>query len=220
MKKYRLKENKASLLMDGTHQVVKLQVGGSAKRTRKRKHMSEADTLEKPVAVEEKAPEAPQLLIVKKDEKGRIEIRADNGSAGRLEIYIRHPVLADVVEKMGISNYPADQFDDIYKPVLLPHPNPGAKGRVVTRSSIYQATKNIVGGTDFDFSLPPRGILISNPEALRKGFSLFVELKAPVPHDVLRKWGEMLKSGCSDIISASRPFTMQWVMTEKTPTKL
>lgn len=164
------------------------------------------------------------LSITKGDGKnnGILEIRADNGSAGRLEVYFRHPVLAEVVDKMAIGNYPKDQFDKVYSPCLLDHPNPKAKeqGRVVSRPAIYTATKNLVAGSDFDFSQPPRGVLISNPEALRKGFSIFIELKTPVPHDTLRKWGKLLMDGCADIIAASRPFTMQWVMTEKTPTKL
>lgn len=161
-------------------------------------------------------------LVTKNDHKnsGILEIRAENGSAGRLEVFFRHPVLAEVIDKMAIGNYPTDQFDKVYKPCLLDHPDPKAKGRSVSRPAIYNATKNFVASADFDFTQPPRGVLIANPEALRNGFSLFIELKTPVPHDTLRKWGKMLMDGCADIISASRPFTMQWVMTENTPGKM
>lgn len=161
-------------------------------------------------------------LLTKSDQKnsGILEIRAENGSAGRLEVYFRHPVLAEVIEKMALGNYPTDQFDKIYKPVLMDHPDPKAKGRSASRPAIYNATKNFVASADFDFTQPPRGILIANPKALRDGFSLFVELKTPVPHDTLRKWGKQLMDGCADIIAASRPFKMQWVMTESTPGKL
>lgn len=163
-------------------------------------------------------------MVYSKDLKaqGSLEIRADNGSAGRLEIYFRHPVLADVVEKMGISNFGMDDFDPVYKPILLPHPDPKARAakRCVTRTAIYNATKNFRSGTDFDFAQPPCGILICNPEALRQGFSLFIELKAPVPTDTQRKWGKQLVDGCNDIISSARPYTMAWVFKETTPTKL
>ena len=169
-----------------------------------------------------KMSENTQTPMISKEDKneGLLEIRADNGSAGRLEIYFRHPVLAEVVEKMGMGNYPGDQFDKVYEPCLLAFPDTKAKGKVVSRPAIYTTTKNIVGGTDFDFTQPPRGVLIANPGALRAGFSLFIDLKAPIPPDTLRKWGKMLMDGCADIISASRPFTMQWVMTESVPHKL
>lgn len=163
-----------------------------------------------------------ETLISKGDIKneGVLEIRAENGSAGRLEVYFRHPVLAEVVSKMGMGNYPTEQFDKVYGPCLMPHPDPKAKGRSVSRPAIYNSTKNFVASADFDFSQPPRGVLIANPEALRTGFSLFIELKTPVPTDTLRKWGKQLMDGCADIIAASRPFTMQWVMTESVPGKL
>jgi len=175
--------------------------------------MSEDVKLDAPVS---------ETLVVKKDNDGRIEIRAEAGSAGRLEIYMRHPVLAEVIEKMAMGNFPKDQFDEVYAPCLLEFPDPKAKEqkKVVSRPAIYTTTKHFVGGTDFDFSAPPRGVLIANPEALRKGFSLFINLKAPVPTDVLRRWGNQWRDGCSDIITASRPFVMQWVMTEKPLSKL
>jgi hypothetical protein len=163
-----------------------------------------------------------ETLISKGDIKneGVLEIRAENGAAGRLEVYFRHPVLAEVVAKMGMGNYNADQFDKVYTPCLMAHPDPKAKGRVVSRPAIYNSTKNFVAAADFDFTQAPRGVLIANPDALRAGYSLFIELKQPVPHDTLRKWGKQLMDGCADIIAASRPFTMQWVMTESVPGKL
>ena len=64
-----------------------------------------------------------ETLVSKGDLKneGILEIRAENGAAGRLEVYFRHPVLAEVVAKMGMGNYLADQFDKVYTPCLLPH---------------------------------------------------------------------------------------------------
>lgn len=157
-------------------------------------------------------------LVSKADLKneGILEIRAEQGSTGKLEIYFRHPVLANVIEKMGMGNYDRNEFAPVYKEILMDHPDPKAKaqGRVVSRPAIYSATKNFEGAVDFDFARPPRGVLISNPEAIRKGFSLVIELKAPVPQDTLRKWGKMFMDGCADIISASKPFRIQWVMTE------
>lgn len=157
-------------------------------------------------------------LLSKKDMKnqGVLEIRGEQGSTGKLVIFFRHPVLADVVAKMACANYPKADFDKIYKPILMDHPNPEAakQGRAATRPAIYTATKNFEAAADFSFTAPPRGILIANPEALRSGYELTIELSQPIPHDTLRKWGKQLMDGCADIIAASRPFKMSWVMTE------
>lgn len=163
-----------------------------------------------------------KLELSKKENQGILEIRGDQGSTGKLEVYFRHPVLADIVEKMALSNYPRENFDKTYWDILMNHPDPKAKaaGRVVTRAAIYTSTKNFEAADDFSFSSPPRGILIANPDALRRGYSLMVELKAPVPYDTLRKWGKQLMEGCSDIITASRPFRIEWTMKESTPSKL
>lgn len=168
------------------------------------------------------APKNEEVALSKKDHKnaGVLEIRGEQGSTGKLEIFFRHPVLADVIEKMAVGNYPIADFDKVYKPCLMDHPDPKAKGRAATRPPIYAATKNFEAAADFNFTSPPRGILIANPEALRRGYSLVIELQTPVPHDTLRKWGKQLMDGCSDIISASRPFKMAWVMTESVPGKL
>lgn len=165
---------------------------------------------------------AEDFGLSKKDIKnnGVLEIRGEQGSTGKLEIYFRHPVLADIIEKMAIGNYPTANFAAVYKPILMDHPNPQAKGRSVSRPAIYAATKNFEAAEDFSFSSAPRGVLISNPTALREGFSLVIELKAPVPHDTLRKWGKQLMDGCADIIAASRPFKMAWTMQESVPGKL
>ncbi len=187
------------------------------RKSKKGIKMSENETETTP-----KKTENTETLLSKGKNECVLEIRAENGSAGRLEIYFRHPVLAEVISKMAVGNYPADQFDKLYEPCLLPHPDKKAadKGRVVSRPAIYNSTKNFVAATDFDFTQPPRGVLIANHLALKAGFSLFIELKTPVPHDTLRKWGKQLMDGCADIIAASRPFQMQWVMTESVPGKL
>lgn len=171
---------------------------------------------------EKEKKEAGEKLLGKKENQGILEIRGDQGSTGKLEIYFRHPVLADIVEKMSVGNYPKDDFDKVYRPILMDHPDPKAKaaGRVATRPAVYAATKNFEGAADFAFTNIPRGVLISNPEALRRGYSLMIELKAPVPYDTLRRWGKQLMDGCSDIITASRPFRITWSMTESTPGQL
>lgn len=185
------------------------------KKTRVRKPTKKGSSM-----LDANVPE--DVAVSKKDIKnqGILEIRGEQGSTGKLVVFFRHPVLADVVSKMAVGNYPMADFDKVYKPVLMPHPNPEAKGRAATRPAIYQASKNFEAATDFSFSSPPRGVLISNPEALRAGFELIIDLTAPVPTDTLRKWGKQLMDGCADIIAASRPFKMQWVMTESTIGKL
>lgn len=164
------------------------------------------------------------VAVSKKDLKnqGVLEIRGEQGSTGKLEIYFRHPVLAEIIEKMSVGNYPRESFSSVYKPILMDHPDKKAagQGKAATRPAVYTASKNFEAADDFSFSSPPRGVLVSNPQALRDGFSLLVELKAPVPHDTLRKWGKQLMEGCNDIIAASRPFRMSWTMTESTPGKL
>lgn len=160
--------------------------------------------------------------LSKKDLKneGILEIRGEQGSTGKLVVYFRHPVLASIIEKMAMGNYPTANYAVAYKPVLMDHPDPKAKGRSVSRPAIYAATKNFEAAEDFSFSSAPRGVLISNPTALREGFELVIELKQPVPHDTLRKWGKQLMDGCADIIAASRPFKMEWTMREGVPGKL
>lgn len=166
--------------------------------------------------------EFPAVDIEKAKGAGTLDIRGQQGSTGKLEIYFRHPVLADIVEKMSLGNFNGEQFAKEYKPCLMPHPDPKAakQGLVATRPAVYVASKNFESATDLDFTKPPRGILVSNPQALRDGFSLIVELKTPVPVDTLRKWGQQLIRGCDDILIASRPFKIAWNMTESVPGSL
>jgi hypothetical protein len=173
----------------------------------------------KNMSEEVKSIEFPAVDIEKGKGSGTLEIRGEQGSTGKLEIYFRHPVLADIVEKMSLGNFQGDQFAKEYKPCLMPHPDPKAAkiGLVATRPAVYVASKNFESGVDLDFAKPPRGILICNPTALRAGFSLVVELKTPVPVDTLRKWGQQLIRGCDDILAASRPFKIAWNMTESVP---
>lgn len=160
---------------------------------------------------------ASEVDISKESNEGLLEIRAEKGNTGRLEVYIRHPILADVVANMALGNYPKTEFAKEYAPVLMDFPDPKAKslGFVATRPAITQATKNLEAAADFDFSKLPRTILFSNPDALRAGFSLFIDLKAPVAPDALRKWGKHVMDGASDIIVASRPYKMRWVASEE-----
>lgn len=157
-----------------------------------------------------------EIDISKESDEGLLEIRAEKGNTGRLEVYFRHPILADVIAAMALGNYPKSEFAPEYGPVLMDFPDPKAKslGFIATRPAIYQATKNVEGGADFDFTKLPRGILFSNPEALKNGFSLFVDLKSPVAPDALRKWGKHLMDGANDVISAATPYKMTWVASE------
>lgn len=180
-----------------------------APTTRRKKDMSEVDI------------SSTEVVLSKRDMKnsGVLDITGENGSTGKLVVFFRHPVLADIIEKMAMGNYPTADFAPAYLPCLMAHPDPKAKDRSVSRPAIYLATKNFEAAADFSFSSAPRGVLVANPEKLRQGYSLVVELKTPVPHDTLRKWGKQLMDGCADIIAASRPFKMSWVMTETTPGK-
>ena len=170
-----------------------------------------SDTLNVPATVQE-AKEA-----VKVDYRNQIELRVTRPADGQtLHIFIRSPELADIVEKMTIGNAPKADFDKIYHPILLEHPNPEAKskGRVVTRPAIARITKNFIGDPAFSWD-HPRAILISNPEKLREGFTLEFKVDQPIPPETIRKWGKMLHDGCGDILSNARPFEMEWVTGEK-----
>lgn len=175
---------------------------------RKRRKMSETP-----------APAGPEVVKEKVDLKNdlRLEImRAEDGNT--LSIYIRAPVLADIIRKMAPGNYRTDEYAAIYKPVLATLVDPATgkevSGRCITRPAITKATKLFVSGTDFLWEEPPRAILVANPDKLAEGFTLTYKMEKPVSPDVMRRWGKNFIDGCADIISNSRPFKMSWVAEE------
>jgi hypothetical protein len=162
-------------------------------------------------------PEPPTLDpdFKDKDKKNRVQlsiIRPPDGQV--LEIHIRAPVVANIVRSMAESNYPAEKYDAIYKPILLTKPDPTWKGRVATRAAISRCTRNIEGGVDFSFESKPRSILLANPDMLEAGYILTYKVTTPVPPDQIRRWGKEFMDGCADIIANARAFRMNWVMDE------
>ena len=153
----------------------------------------------------------PEVVKARVDVPNSVTLSITRPADGQsLEIYIKAPVLAEIIAKMDTGNYPFDSFSEIYHTVLVKHPQ--AKGRILSRPAISRITKNFAGGTDFSFAEPPRACLLHNPELLRAGYKLVYKVDQPVPPDQLRKWGKQFMEGCNDIISNARPFKMSWVM--------
>ena len=153
----------------------------------------------------------PQVVKEKVDETNDITLNITRPPDGAvLNLYIRAPMVARIIRGMADSNYEKAKYAPIYKEVLKEHPE--AKDRVITKKAITQATKNFVGGTDFSFSEPPRAILLANAEALEMGYTLTYKVEAPVPMDMLKKWGKQFMDGCKEIIANAKPFKMSWVM--------
>lgn len=154
----------------------------------------------------------------------RMEVTRPDGDASVLHLYIRAPVLAEVLRKFEPGNHPREDLALIYQPILLPlrtylaANNPAAKmppeNRIVTYPSIGRITKNFVPAVDFIWSEAPRSILLSNPDKLADGFTLVYKVDAPVPMDSIRRWGKMFMDGCNDILANARPFKMAWLMEE------
>ena len=161
----------------------------------------------------EPAASDPQAQIVKEkvDEANDITLTITRPPDGQsLNVYIRAPMVARIVRGMADSNYEMAKYSPIYKDILQPHPQ--AKDRAVTKKAITLATKSFVGGTDFSFSESPRAILLANADALEAGYTLTYKVDAPVPMDMLKKWGNQFRDGCREIIANARPFKMTWVM--------
>ena len=156
-------------------------------------------------------PLSPEVVKAKEDNLHQVKLEISRPPEGSvLHIYIKAPLVAAVIRGMATGNYAKGEYADIYKPVLKEIPD--KKDRVFTRPAITRATNKIVGGTDFSFAEPPRGILLANPDALEEGFTLVYKVDAPVPYDQLKKWGKQLMDGCQEIITNAKPFRMSWVM--------
>lgn len=163
------------------------------------------------------SPDSNAVILKEREDKvNQVTMRIIRPAAGNtLQLFIKSPVLADVVEKMTPGNAPRGDYDPIYKALLLDHPDPGAreKGRVLTRPAIARITKNFIGDPSWGWD-HPRSVLISNPDKLREGFTLEFKVDQPIPQDQLRRWGKMFMDGCFDIISNAKPFQMHWLMDE------
>lgn len=153
-----------------------------------------------------------EIELMKTNAKNQIimEIsRPDDGQS--VAIFIKAPLLAEIVRKMANGNYPKADYSPIYKDLLVPLE--ANKERIITKPAVAKITKNFVGGTDFDWAAP-RACLLYNADKLAEGFTLTYKVDQPVPPDVMRKWGKMLMDGCNDIIANARPFKMTWIMSE------
>jgi hypothetical protein len=158
----------------------------------------------------------PEVVKERADLKNQVQLSITRPGDGQsLSIFIKAPVLAEIIRKMDAGNYPFESFQEIYHPVLVRHPK--AKDRIISRPAITRITKNFASGTDFSFSEPPRACLLHNPDLLAEGYTLTYKVSEPIPPDLLRKWGKQFMEGCQDIISNARPFKMNWVMNQVEP---
>jgi|SRR6266436_2949910 len=165
---------------------------------------------------ENEAP-APEPLKTVQDVVNRVTLEITKGDGQSLNIYIKAPVLAEVIRKMAPGNYVLAEYAEPFKPILMPLD--GKKDRVVTRPAVTTITKLFSRGSDWSWETP-RAALVYNPDKLVEGFTINVKLDAPVAHDTLRKWGKMFNDGCKDIIASAKPFKMAWVLDEVgAPTK-
>lgn len=158
-------------------------------------------------------PATPEVIKEKVDLKNDVRLEISGAGDGQtLNIFIKAPILAGIIRKMSVGNYPAESYAEVYKPLLVPLEQD--KRRVVTRPAICKATKNFSPQTDFTWEDLPRPALLMNPDKLEEGYTLAVKVDKPVPPDVIRKWGKAFMDGCADIIQNARPFKMAWVMSE------
>lgn len=182
-------------------------MSASTKRKKKRGPRKMEETENPPEVVKEKVdlPNDVQMTITRPP------------GANVLNIYIRAPMVAKIVRQMANSNYEKAKYSPIYKGILQDYPEEAAvaKGRVVTKKAITQATKNFVGGTDFSFAEAPRAILLANADILEQGYTLEYAVETPVPMDVIKKWGKQFMDGCKEIIAAAKPYKMSWVMNKE-----
>lgn len=190
-----------------------------AKTRRKAKNMSTPDTFDAEMTMAQIAE--AEVIKAREDRRNQVTMTITRpGDAQSLEIYIKAPVLAEIIRKMSPGSYTAADYDKVYKPILLPYPwkemgkPKPASDIVITRPAVQKITPNFKGGTDFEWDYP-RACLLYNPDALTEGFKLTYKVDKPIAPDTLRKWGKMFMDGCNDIIANARPFKMSWVMDEQ-----
>lgn len=160
----------------------------------------------------------PEVVKEKVDLPNDVTLHITRPAAANvLNIYIRAPMVAKIVRQMANSNYEKAKYAPIYKDILQDYPEEAAvaKGRVVTKKAITQATKNFVGGTDFSFKEAPRAILLANADALENGYTLTYTVDEPVPMEQIQKWGKQFMTGCKEIVAAAKPYKLSWVMNKE-----
>ena len=185
----------------------------TAKFKKRAKRMSEKEIKEDP-------GQPPEVVKAKMDLKNEITFQITRPiDSQELHIYVKAPVLAEIVRKMDNGNYPSADYAPIYKGILNNIPD-ATPGRVFTKPAIGKITRNFVSGTDFSFTEPPRSILLANPDKLAEGFTLVYKMdQGPIPPEMLRKWGKQFCEGCTDIVANARAFRMTWVMHEQDSAK-
>lgn len=148
------------------------------------------------------------------DKTNDIQLRIERSEDGQnLTIFIQAPALAAVVSKMTPGYYRREAYSPIYADILGVVADSDGKS-VVTRPAVSKITRLFVTGTDFQWSESPRAILLANPEKLAAGFTLSYKLEAPVPPDLVKRWGKSFMDGCREIMVNAKPFRMSWVMSE------
>jgi hypothetical protein len=202
----------------------------STKRWTRRKIVMENPTVTANPPTAELTEEQIDVLKARQDKKNEIILEITREvDASKLMIYIKAPILANVLRKFTPGNALEGDISPIYREILQPIYKDAligaASGRVtphrfVTRPSIAKITKNFMPKPDFDWGDKPSTILLANPDALEAGFTLIYKVEdKPVPPEHIRQWGESFFRGCNDIIANARPFKMAWVMTEDTAKK-
>lgn len=166
-----------------------------------------------------KGPAVTEVAKGGEDSKYRIHLLIERDEdTSRLKIFIKAPLVADIVRKMTPGNYSREGVSAIYKDILKTitkedgTPDPKAADRFETRPAIGLATKKFVRSTEFNWAEGPSTLLISNPDKLTEGFTISVKVDEPVAHDTLKSWGKSFMDGCKEIITNARPFQMHWVM--------
>lgn len=153
------------------------------------------------------------------DSKYRIHllISRDEDTA-KLKIFIKAPLVAEIIRKMTPGNYSKEGVSAVYKDLLMPilkpdgTPDPKAADNFVTRPAVKMATKKFVASSEFNWNEGPSTILLFNPDKLAEGYTITIKVDEPVAHDTLKTWGKNFMDGCKEIITNARPFQMHWVM--------
>ncbi len=163
-------------------------------------------------------PNTPAAIPEKNMRDGVNQITLDisrGADSQSLDIYIRAPILAEIVRKMAPGNFAIAEYAEPYKAILMPLE--GKKDRCVTRPAVTKITNNFAKGADWSWEAP-RAVLIYNPDKLAAGYTINIKLDAPITHSDLKKWGDKFRDGCKDIIANARPFKMSWWMDEQKAT--
>lgn len=168
--------------------------------------------------------DTPPIEAEKVDVTNDVHVSMESVDGTTLEISVRAPKLAAVIEKMVKFNWPKEKVNKIFHPILdfpvvaedaSDELKAQAAANFYTRPAVYKITKNFVaGGSELNLEQAPPALMVYNPTALRDGYKLLIKIEKPYPPDVLRRWGKQFIDGCADIIANARPFRMTWTMKE------